>query len=133
MNVGNLEQVFGFVSYFVDGVGLVWLEFIIVNYIKVYFFVLMKFDELEDFLVKVEIVELIKFYVGDCFWFFVDKLAYGIVMIVVVFYFKFVVVWMLDFKFNEYVNFLGGCQFELKEENFMIGWWGVFCYYDFNY
>lgn len=132
MNVGNLEEVFWLLVIFNDGVGLVWLEFVIVNYIGVYFLVLLNFDEVMDEVEKVKIVKLIMGYEIKVD-FFIDCLVYGMGMIVVVFYLKFVILWMSDFKSNEYVNLLGGKQFELDEENLMIGWWGVFCYYYFKY
>lgn len=132
MNVGNFEEVFWLLVIFVDGVGLVCLEFVIVNYIGVYLLVLLNFDELVNEVEKVKIVDLIWGY--ECkVDFFIDCLVYGMGSIVVVFYLKLVIVWMSDFKSNEYVNLLGGKQFEFDEENLMIGWWGVFCYYYFKY
>ncbi|PZV24860.1 MAG: phosphoenolpyruvate synthase [Snowella sp.] len=133
MNVGNPEQAFGFASYPADGVGLARLEFIIANHIKAHPLALLKFDELEDPVIKAEIAELTKLYVSDRAQFFVDKLAHGIGMIAAAFYPKPVVVRMSDFKTNEYANLLGGRQFEPKEENPMIGWRGASRYYDPNY
>lgn len=61
--------------------------------------------------------------------FFVKKIVEGIGMISVVFYFKFVIVRMSDFKFNEYMCMFGGFSYEFNEENFMFGYRGVSWYY----
>ena len=132
MNVGNPEEAFGLASIPCDGVGLARLEFIIANHIKAHPLALMKYDELEDDLVKREIAELTTGYdyKPD---FFVDKLVQGVGTIAAAFYPNPVVVRMSDFKSNEYANLLGGRQFEPKEENPMIGWRGASRYYDEKY
>ncbi|CAD5979869.1 Phosphoenolpyruvate synthase [Planktothrix tepida] len=132
MNVGNPEEAFGLSSIPCDGVGLARLEFIIANHIKAHPLALLKFDQLEDELVKREIADLTKLYPNKPD-FFVDKLAHGIGMIAAAFYPNPVIVRMSDFKSNEYANLLGGRQFEPKEENPMIGWRGASRYYDPNY
>ena len=132
MNVGNPEEAFGLSSIPCDGVGLARLEFIIANHIKAHPLALLKFDQLEDELAKREIAEMTKIYDHKPD-FFVDKLAHGIGMIAAAFYPNPVIVRMSDFKSNEYANLLGGCQFEPKEENPMIGWRGASRYYDPNY
>jgi len=132
MNVGNPEEAFGLSGIPCDGVGLARLEFIIANHIKAHPLALLKFDQLEDELVKREIADLTKLYPNKPD-FFVDKLAHGIGMIAAAFYPNPVIVRMSDFKSNEYANLLGGRQFEPKEENPMIGWRGASRYYDPNY
>jgi pyruvate,water dikinase len=132
MNVGNPEEAFGLSGIPCDGVGLARLEFIIANHIKAHPLALLKYDQLEDELVKREIADLTKLYPNKPD-FFVDKLAHGIGMIAAAFYPNPVIVRMSDFKSNEYANLLGGRQFEPKEENPMIGWRGASRYYDPNY
>jgi pyruvate,water dikinase len=60
---------------------------------------------------------------------FVDKLAQAVATIGAAFYPKDVIVRMSDFKSNEYANLIGGKEFELKEENPMIGFRGASRYY----
>jgi pyruvate, water dikinase len=93
---------------------------------------LLRFDELDDALVKREIYKMTYLYERKED-FFVDKLAHGVGMIAAAFYPNPVVVRLSDFKSNEYANLLGGHQFEPEEENPMIGWRGASRYYDENY
>jgi pyruvate,water dikinase len=132
MNIGNPEQAFSLAGIPAAGVGLARLEFIIANNIKAHPMALIKYDELEDELVKAEIDRLTQGYDRKP-EFFVDKLARGIGTIAAAFYPKPVIVRMSDFKSNEYANLLGGRQFEPHEENPMIGWRGASRYYDPNY
>ncbi|MDJ0662586.1 MAG: phosphoenolpyruvate synthase [Crocosphaera sp.] len=129
MNVGNPEKAFSLASIPAQGVGLARLEFIIANHIKAHPLALMKFEQLEDEVVKEQIAELTKRYDNKP-QFFVDKLARGVATIAAAFYPKPVIVRMSDFKSNEYANLLGGQEFEPKEDNPMIGWRGASRYYD---
>jgi pyruvate,water dikinase len=132
MNVGNPEEAFKLSSIPCQGVGLARLEFIIANHIKAHPLALMKYDELEDELVKSDIAALTLGY-EDKADFFVDKVAQGVGTIAAAFYPNPVVVRMSDFKSNEYANLLGGATFEPLEENPMIGWRGASRYYDEKY
>jgi pyruvate, water dikinase len=132
MNVGNPEQALSYAAIPNDGVGLVRMEFIIANNIKVHPLALIHFDELEDELAKYKIAELTAQY-EEKTQFFVDKLAQGIGTIAAAFYPKPAIVRLSDFKSNEYANLLGGKQFEPIEENPMIGWRGASRYYDKRY
>ncbi|HBE20675.1 MAG TPA: phosphoenolpyruvate synthase [Cyanobacteria bacterium UBA11149] len=132
MNVGNPEEAFGLSALPCDGVGLARLEFIIANHIKAHPLALLKFDELDDALVKRDIYKMTYLYERKAD-FFVDKLAHGVGTIAAAFYPNPVVVRMSDFKSNEYANLLGGRQFEPHEENPMIGWRGASRYYDEKY
>lgn len=126
MNVGNFDCVFDFVQLLNEGVGLVCFEFIINCMIGVYFKVLLNFVGL-----LVDIKESVeKCIVGyfDLVGFYVEKLVEGISILVVVFWLKKVIVCLFDFKFNEYVNLIGGKFYELEEENLMFGFCGVLCY-----
>mmetsp|Transcript_17203 Transcript_17203/g.26883 ORF Transcript_17203/g.26883 Transcript_17203/m.26883 type:complete len:295 (+) Transcript_17203:1550-2434(+) len=62
--------------------------------------------------------------------YFIEKLAQGLAMISAAFYPKKVILRFSDFKTNEYVNLVGGNDFEPKEENPMLGWRGASRYYD---
>lgn len=115
-----------------QGVGLMRLEFVINNAIKVHPMALVKFDELKDTEAKKEIAELTYQY-SDKKEYFIDKLSQAIGTIAAAFYPKDVIVRMSDFKTNEYANLLGGKQFEADEENPMIGFRGASRYYNERY
>jgi pyruvate,water dikinase len=114
------------------GVGLMRLEFVITNAIRVHPMALIKYDELTDQNVKNEIAELTDQYPNKKAY-FVDKLSQAVGTIAAAFYPKDVIVRMSDFKSNEYANLLGGKQFELEEENPMIGFRGASRYYNERY
>lgn len=111
-----------------SGVGLAREEFIITNYVKVHPLALIHFNELRDYTVRSEIIELTKHY-KYMSQYFVDKLAEGIAMIASAFYPKDVILRFSDFKTNEYSHLLGGEQFEPHEENPMLGLRGASRYY----
>lgn len=115
-----------------QGVGLMRLEFVINNTIRVHPMALVKFDELQDPNVKKEIEELTEHYT-DKREYFIDKLSQAVGTIAAAFYPKQVIVRMSDFKSNEYANLLGGLQFEPEEENPMIGFRGASRYYNDRY
>lgn len=114
------------------GVGLMRLEFVITNAIRIHPMALVKFNEIKDPTIKKEIEELTYQYTNKKDY-FIDKLSQAIGTIAAAFYPKDVIVRMSDFKSNEYANLLGGKQFELKEENPMIGFRGASRYYHENY
>jgi pyruvate, water dikinase len=132
MNVGNPEKAFSLAAIPCDGVGLARLEFIIANWIKVHPLALVYPDRLTQPSVKRQIEKLTKQY-ADQTDYFVDKLAQGVGTIAAAFYPKPVIVRLSDFKSNEYVNLLGGSDFEPTEENPMIGWRGASRYYAAGY
>jgi pyruvate,water dikinase len=115
-----------------QGVGLMRLEFVINNAIKVHPMALVKFDELKDTEAKKEIAELTYQY-SDKKEYFIDKLSQAIGTIAAAFFPKEVIVRMSDFKTNEYADLLGGKQFEADEENPMIGFRGASRYYNERY
>lgn len=108
------------------------LEFIITSSIRIHPMALVKYDELKDETVKKEIDEITAGYDTKTH-FFVDKLAQAVATIGAAFYPKDVIVRMSDFKSNEYANLIGGKEFELKEENPMIGFRGASRYYNERY
>ncbi|MDP2384776.1 MAG: phosphoenolpyruvate synthase [Bacteroidota bacterium] len=115
-----------------NGVGLMRLEFVISNAIRIHPMALVKFNELKDLSAKKEIEELTYQY-NDKKEYFIDKLSQAIGTIAAAFYPKDVIVRMSDFKTNEYANLIGGKQFEAKEENPMIGFRGASRYYNDRY
>ncbi len=106
------------------GVGLLRMEFIINNAIRIHPMALHQFDKLKDKSVKQEIESLTLHY-PDKKDYFIHKLAESVAIIAAAFYPKDVIVRMSDFKSNEYVNLIGGTDFEPKEENPMIGFRGA--------
>ena len=111
-----------------NGVGLMRIEFVVSNTIKIHPMALVKFDELKDADVKVEIEKLTINYKNKTDY-FVDQLSQAIATIAAAFYPKEVIVRMSDFKTNEYRNLIGGKQFEPEEENPMLGFRGASRYY----
>jgi pyruvate, water dikinase len=132
MNIANPEQAFGLSAIPCDGVGLVRLEFMIANWIKVHPLALIYPDRLSQRSVKRQINSLTKGY-ADKSEYFVDKLSQGVGTIAAAFYPKPVIVRLSDFKSNEYANLLGGADFEPLEDNPMIGWRGASRYYSEGY
>ncbi|MFA6139826.1 MAG: phosphoenolpyruvate synthase, partial [Hyphomicrobium sp.] len=115
-----------------DGVGLLRMEFIVGNHVKVHPMALVHFDALEDAAAKQTIAELARGY-ADKRDYFVDRLSRGLGRIAAAFYPKPVIVRMSDFKTNEYANLIGGAQFEPHEENPMLGFRGASRYYSPKY
>ncbi len=70
---------------------------------------------------------------GDKKDYFVDTLARGLARLCAVAHPKPIIIRMSDFKTNEYAGLLGGRQFELEEENPMIGFRGASRYYSPRY
>jgi len=129
MIVADPDKAFELSFYPNDGVGLMRMEFIITNFIRIHPMALIKFNELKDELVKKQIEELTHHY-NDKEKYFVEKLAQGIATIAAAFYSKDVIVRMSDFKTNEYADLIGGKDFEPKEENPMLGFRGASRYYN---
>ncbi len=126
--IGDPDKAFKYSFYPNDGIGLMRIEFIINHFIQVHPMALVKFNELKDAAIKGQIEKLTHHY-ADKEKYFVDKLAQGIATIAAAFYPKDVIVRMSDFKTNEYVNLIGGKDFEPKEENPMLGFRGASRYY----
>jgi pyruvate,water dikinase len=126
------DKAYKYSFYPSSGVGLLRMEFIINNAIKIHPMALVNYDKLEDPEAKGKIDELTSNYT-DRKNYFIDKLSQGIGTIAAAFYPREVIVRMSDFKSNEYSNLLGGRQFELEEENPMIGFRGASRYYNDRY
>ena len=114
------------------GVGLMRLEFVISNTIRIHPMALVKFNELKDEKAKQKIENLTHHY-PDKEKYFVEKLSQAVATIASAFYPKDVIVRMSDFKTNEYANLIGGKEFEPKEENPMLGFRGASRYYSEKY
>ena len=122
--IGEPEKAFQLAMYPNQGVGLMRLEFIISNYVKVHPMALVNFRQVKDEEERLEISNLTLSY-HDKEQYFVDKLSQGVATIAAAFYPKEVIVRMSDFKSNEYAGLVGGKYFEPKEENPMIGFRGA--------
>lgn len=126
--IGDPERAFRYSFYPNKGVGLLRIEFIINNSIRIHPMALVKFNDMKDNAAKEKITTLTKGYI-DKQQYFIDKLAQAVGTIAAAFYPKDVVVRMSDFKTNEYANLLGGKAFEPEEENPMLGFRGASRYY----
>ena len=132
MNIASPAAAFRWWRLPCRGIGLARMEFIINNLIKIHPMALVHYDQLEDAAARRQIRELTRLY-QDKTEYFVDKLAQGIATIAASPYPEPVIVRMSDFKTNEYANLIGGRQFELAEENPMLGFRGASRYYDERY
>jgi pyruvate,water dikinase len=128
LNLANPAAAYRWWQLPVDGVGLLRMEFVVGNHIKVHPMALVRYAELKDDGAKRQIDALTAGYAdrGD---YFVDRLARGLARIAAAFHPKPVIVRMSDFKTNEYANLIGGRQFEPQEENPMLGFRGASRYY----
>lgn len=115
-----------------DGVGLLRMEFVISNHVKVHPMALVNPEKISSRAVNEEIEKLTLGY-EDREEFFVQTLARGLSQIASVAYPNPVILRMSDFKTNEYANLLGGTAFEPDEENPMIGFRGASRYYSEAY
>ncbi len=116
----------------VDGVGLMRLEFVINSSIKIHPLALINYDKLKSRKDKRAIKKLTSEY-EDKKEYFVEKLSRAVATIAAAFYPGDVIVRMSDFKSNEYADLIGGKQFELSEENPMVGFRGASRYYHEKY
>ncbi|TLP44759.1 phosphoenolpyruvate synthase [Cohaesibacter sp. CAU 1516] len=115
-----------------DGIGLARMEFVVSNTIKVHPMALVNFDQLKSEEERARIETLTADYT-DKKDYFVDNLARGLARLCAVAHPKPIIIRMSDFKSNEYAGLLGGRQFELDEENPMIGFRGASRYYSPRY
>lgn len=118
------DSAYNYSSYPVKGVGLMRLEFVINNAIKIHPLALLHYDNLKDKEAKKKIDGITPQY-KDKRLFFIEKLAEGVATIAAAFYPREVIVRMSDFKSNEYADLIGGHEFEPDEENPMLGFRGA--------
>ena len=128
MNIAQPEAAFKSAMIPNDGVGLLRMEFIISNTIRIHPMALVHFKSITEEKVKAQIREL-TFHTESKKDFFVDELARGISHICAAFYPKDVIVRFSDFKTDEYRSLLGGQDFEDVEDNPMIGFRGASRYF----
>ncbi|MDI2097643.1 phosphoenolpyruvate synthase [Ruicaihuangia caeni] len=114
------------------GVGLARMEFIIENEIRIHPMALAHPDRVSRDDDRRTIQELTEPY-GDPAEFFVERLSLGIAKLAAPYSPHPVIVRLSDFKSNEYAQLVGGEDFELDEENPMIGFRGASRYYSERY
>ncbi len=128
LNVGNPDRAFAFANIPNQGVGLARLEFIINRMIGIHPKAVLEYGSRPPEL-KHEIDTQAAGY-SDPVSFYVDKLAEGIACIAAAFAPEPVIVRLSDFKTNEYANLIGGAEYEVHEENPMLGFRGASRYVD---
>jgi len=126
------DKAYKFSYYPNQGVGLMRLEFVISNVIRIHPMALVNYETIKDEQLKDQITSLTEGF-EDKNVYFVEKLSEAVGTIAAAFYPKQVIVRMSDFKSNEYADLIGGNLFELKEENPMIGFRGASRYYNERY
>lgn len=126
------DKAFRLSKYPNRGVGLLRMEFIITNTIRIHPMALVKYHELSDSHDKAAIEAITSGYT-DKKKFFVEKLAESVAMVAAAFHPHEVIVRMSDFKTNEYAQLIGGKSFEPHEENPMLGFRGASRYYNERY
>jgi pyruvate, water dikinase len=126
--LGRPEQAFRYAALPNSGIGLMRMEFIINNVIRIHPMALRHFEELKDKKAKKEIEKLTHHY-PDKKEYFIHKLAEATAYLAAAFYPKPVIVRMSDFKTNEYAELIGGKEFEPEEQNPMIGFRGASRYH----
>ena len=114
------------------GIGLARMEFIINNIIKIHPMALVHFEDLKDQGAR-RLIEVLTRGHTTKEAYFVDTLARGIAKIAAPHYPNPVIVRLSDFKSNEYAHLIGGAQFEISEENPMLGLRGASRYYSDHY
>jgi pyruvate,water dikinase len=122
------EKAFELSKYPNKGVGLMRVEFVISNTIKIHPLALCEPEKITDASTLATINEMTKAYANGKEY-FVNQLAQAVATVAAAFYPKDVIVRMSDFKSNEYANLIGGSYFEPQEENPMIGFRGASRYY----
>lgn len=117
----------------VDGIGLVRMEFIISEHIKIHPMALVHYNLIQDDIIRSKISALLGPYQQNPTQYFIDRLSDGLGLIAGAFYPRPVIVRFSDFKSNEYGNLIGGNLFESFEENPMLGFRGASRYYSESY
>ncbi|MDY6982394.1 MAG: phosphoenolpyruvate synthase [Pseudomonadota bacterium] len=126
------DRAFALAQYPSDGVGLMRMEFVIANTIRIHPMALVHFDSLPDGKDR-SAIEALTVQYADKRQYFIEKLAEALATVAAAFHPRDVIVRMSDFKTNEYAQLLGGSLFEPDEENPMLGFRGASRYYDERY
>lgn len=126
------DKAFKLSMYPNEGVGLLRMEFIITNSVRIHPMALVKYEELTNTNDK-KSIEAITMHYADKRKYFTEKLSESVALVAAAFYPKEVIVRMSDFKTNEYSQLIGGKEFEPHEENPMLGFRGASRYYNDRY
>lgn len=132
LNMANPNAAFRWYNLPCQGIGLVRIEFIIGNMIKIHPLALLNPSKVSKEAYQ-KISELTSRYPNNKPDYFVDQLAEGIAQIAASQFPHPVIVRMSDFKTNEYANLIGGTAFEPEEQNPMLGFRGASRYYSKEY
>jgi pyruvate,water dikinase len=132
VNIADPESAFKTSFLPTSGIGLVRLEFIITNALKIHPMALLYPEIITDPNVT-EKIETITAAYNSKTEFFVEQLACAVGMMAAAFYPRPIIVRFSDFKSNEYYDLIGGSYFEPIEENPMIGFRGASRYYHERY
>ncbi|MGI9327615.1 MAG: phosphoenolpyruvate synthase [Pseudomonadales bacterium] len=124
VNVANPELAFRTALLPNDGVGLARIEFIIGDFVGAHPMALAHPERIRDPAVKQKVLDKTRGFDSPADY-FISRLSEGVGTIAAAFYPKPVVVRMSDFKTNEYAHLLGGQDFEVAEENPMLGFRGA--------
>ena len=132
LNVGSPVAAFRLAQLPSAGVGLLRVEFVVSSWAGVHPMALVHPERVTNPVELAQIHEVARGFehLPD---FFVDRLASGIAQVAAAFYPRDVIVRFSDFKTNEYAHLLGGGDFELPEDNPMIGFRGASRYYHERY
>ena len=125
-------KAFRLAQYPSQGVGLLRMEFIITNAIRIHPMALVNYASLPDSQDKQAIAAITRDH-ADPRRYFVERLAESVALVAAAFHPREVIVRMSDFKTNEYAQLLGGSSFEPGEENPMLGFRGASRYYHPRY
>ena len=123
MNIANPNRAYDFQSLPNEGVGLARLEFIITRMIGVHPKALIHHQEQPPEIRRAIDLRIAGYQSPKHFY--VEKLVEGVSTLAVAFADKPVIVRLSDFKSNEYSSLIGGRQYELNEENPMLGFRGA--------
>lgn len=132
VNIADPESAFKTSFLPTAGIGLVRLEFIITNALKIHPMALIYPETITDPYITEKIEQITAAYKNKTD-FFVEQLACAVGMMAAAFYPRPIIVRFSDFKSNEYYDLIGGSYFEPIEENPMIGFRGASRYYHERY
>ncbi len=132
VNIADPDSAFKISMLPTAGIGLVRLEFIITNALKIHPMALIYPEIITDPHITEKIEQTTAAYTNKTD-FFVEQLACSVGMMAAAFYPRPIIVRFSDFKSNEYYNLIGGSYFEPTEENPMIGFRGASRYYHERY
>ncbi|MNK30928.1 Phosphoenolpyruvate synthase [compost metagenome] len=130
--IAEPDRAFELSFYPNDGIGLLRLEFIFTNSVKIHPMALVYPEKVTD-LGQRSAIDTITHAYSNKKEYLIDTLSQGVATIAAAFYPKEVIVRMSDFKSNEYAGLLGGTYFEPTEDNPMLGFRGASRYYHKQY